>query len=272
MRSPPPTGRAATSFAALVTVVALALSPLPAAGAPVGARYSRTPFSASALRLSPPDWAARQGSSAPLVATFTAGNVTTVPLPAAQPGQARQQTTSLLVYNSSFTDEIAGAAKECLAVATGTVPAQWGLWSVRQFAADMIQVEYFCNLPDRVSDGHFSAGLADYLSAKTTGGMTDCLRRKDVGFAYGKVFLGREPEDRDDLPFSSVQDGKGSPSWIPAVIIGVGGLVCLLGVLVLVRQKAGKKYDPSEYTTMQGDPAPVPTVDDELRMLAGTGK
>lgn len=197
--------------------------------------------------------------------------MSTVPLPEEQPPQTRQQIMSFLLYNSTFTTPINEAVLQCLAVGTGTnETTDWGLWSFKRFTPDMLQIEYFCNVPDGISDGQFSRWLGDYASKdREDSGLTDCVRRKQVGFTYGHFYIGREPEEREDLEHTSLPDGGGSPSWLPGLLIGIVGLVCLVGALVIAKKEVGRKYNPSDYDDVEPDgPPPELSEEDELRMMA----
>jgi hypothetical protein len=252
------------------TVVLLALAALPIApyGTPVGPRRRHTVELVSLVRFELPR-TVTQFASAEEPTLFA--NATTEPFPQEQPAKTWQQTMSFLLHNSSFTNAISNATKECLAVGTGTMPSDWGLWSFDRFSSNMVQLEYFCNVPDSISNGQFVQGLVDWASKeRKESGLTDCVRRKEVGFVYGQFYLGREPEDREDLEHNSISRDGGSPAWIPGVIIGVVGLVCLVGALVTSKGLAGKRYDPSDYDAVSpasAEPTEI-SEDDELRMMA----
>lgn len=197
-------------------------------------------------------------------------NATTEPYPTSQPAQTRQQVVSILIQSNSFNDEIALATKECLGVGTGTIVEQWGLWSAVQFASNMIQAEFFCNVPERIAGTQFRSSILEYVTDQGGLGLTNCLQRNGIGFT-GNALLGREPEDRDDLVYSSVADGSGIPAFIPGILIGVLGLICLTAILITVKAASRKTYDPSDYlepTQPEAEARKELTEEEELAMLA----
>lgn len=263
---------------AVLLLLALAVVPVVCSAAPVGPRRKQgAPYAfvyslLDSTRIALPASVA-QDAGTPLISTnstdVSVGSVVPlVPFPDEQPPQTRQQIMSFLLYNSSTFDvAMNNATLYCLSIGTGTdAEKDWGLWAYKRFTSNMIQLEYFCNVPDAISDGQFSNWLRDYVNS----GLTDCVLRQNVGLNYGKFFIGRETEERQDLEHESTEAGNGSPPWVPGLIIGLVGCVCLIGALVLAKEASGTKYNPSDYDDVEQDPAATKELssEDELRMMA----
>lgn len=175
-------------------------------------------------------------------------NVTLEEYPNSTLPQSRPMVLSLFVSNSNFTDPILNATISCLANNTGVAAERWGIWELNQFTETMMQAGMFVNVPEDQSDGSFDLTLKDYVK-KDADGLTGCVREEDVGLGVaGQFFMAREPEDRADIRFSSVADANGGSSpWIPALIVGLIGLACLVGLIVVKMASSKKRYDPSDY-------------------------
>lgn len=262
--------------------LAFAVVPRQCTASPVGPRRNLgaalkfAPSLVDNVRLALPTSVAQEAEATPDDSTNSTTTsfeniVSVVPFPSEQPPQTRQQIMSFLLFNSSFTNAINNATIDCLTVGTGTRASAWGLWAFKRFTSDMTQLEYFCNVPDEIADGQFAKFLKDYVDPRqVNSGLTNCVLRKDVGLGFGKFYIGRETEERNDLEHDSTKDGGGSPAWIPGLVIGLIGCICLIGALALAKVAGGRKYQPSEFDEMEQDEVPVKVVstDDELRMMA----
>lgn len=265
----------------VILLIALAVVPLHCSAIPVGPRRwsaaaaRSTSARAENMRAVLPTSVAQEEGDPPGETTNSTVSsiesvVPVVPFPSEQPAQTRQQIMSFLLYNSTFTKAINNATVDCLSNGTRTDETDWGLWAYKRFSSDMTQLEYFCNVRDAIADGQFANWLKEYLDPdQVDSGLTDCVARKDVGLGFGKFFMGREAEERQDLEHDSTESG-GSPLWIPGLIIGLVGLICLVAALVLAKQTGGRKYQPNDYDDVEQDEVVTNKLssEDELRMMA----
>lgn len=176
-------------------------------------------------------------------------NVTAEEYPNSTFPQSRPMVFSLFVEKSNFTDPILDATITCLANDTGVDTRRWGLWELSKFTSTMMQAGLFVNVPEILADGSFVENLNEYVTLGNRGGLASCVRNSSVGFsAEGQFYMAREPEDRTDISYSSVAaENGGSPSWVPALIVGVLGLAGLCGFLVVNVGSRKKRYDPTDY-------------------------
>lgn len=176
-------------------------------------------------------------------------NVTEEDYPNSTLPQSRPMVLSLFVEKSNFTDPILNATITCLANDTGVDAVRWGLWELSKFTSDMMQAGLFVNVPEVLADGSFVESLKEYVTLGNRDGLASCVRNSSVGFsAEGQFYMAREPEDRADISYSSVAaENGGTPSWVPALIVGVLGLAGLVGFLVVKVGSRKKRYDPTDY-------------------------
>lgn len=249
-------------LALLLAACTLVVFPQSTSAAPVGPRRHllKHPFSnlLASFRGSLPlstrqadgDADANAVETIPLPSDYIA-NVTVQMYPNTTPPQTRPMVFSIFVSESNFTDPIFKATVDCLSNSTSVEAEQWGIWEYRSLlntSYAVMQAGMYVNVPDSKSDGSFTRKLKDYIG-NGTDGLAECVRSAEVGFgADGKFYMAREPEDRTDIAFSSVAaENGGIPPWVPALVIGLAGVVCMVGFLIAKATARGKRYDPTDY-------------------------
>ncbi len=140
---------------------------------------------------------------------------------------------SFVVKDEDLSQELSDNIIECLSLKTSTKISDWGLYNVDQFAANLIQAEYFAFVGvGKV--GLFRTTMVSYLAKKQ---LLGCVRNKFPLFgSRADIIYGRRVTEV--TPWELREVSKRTPAWAVGVIVGLSFLCAtLLAVWISIRQK-----------------------------------
>jgi hypothetical protein len=206
--------------------------------------------------------------------SFPTYTLSATPIPLNDPpAGSRQQILSIFALNTNFSDVTSIAVIGCLAVNTATDSSAWGLFNASVVTADLIQAQYFANVPVKEVTLNFRQSASSFIADPA--GLTSCVREtteSDLA-TKGSLFAGRSTGDREAVAFKG--NDASIKSWAGAVVVAAFAGIALLIIFVLVAAVSVKKYSPSDYSSADSyrDPPPVSprsaSLNEQLSQLAG---
>lgn len=203
---------------------------------------------------------ARQGGRGTASSVNDSVISTVVPtlLPDEPPDMHITETLSIFVFWSNFTTEINDACILCFANATETSTSLWGMFNATQPANNILQLEYYVNVPVNIANETFHGAVNDLLrDINDTSAMTDCVREQNVGLASGAVIrAGKAISEREGVEYTVTDSSL--KSWIPGAVIGAVALLTMLVLVVFARKSNAERHEPEEYQQAETEQPPPP--------------